>query len=301
MWGQEYWFRAWFDGLEVFWREFAAAGPMPERSYTTGYRGRAPVSGAIDTGTLAATVDVPPGAAARVRFVVSWSYPNFAKYWQSRSASEPRARPPTWRNHYATRFADSVAGARYPLAHWQRLHSETVRFKEALYAAVKKSIEFAWADSNEDRWDADRDGVLEGRQHHTLDMELFGPNSWLTGFYLGALTAGAEMAEHLGERGTAAEYRGLFERGRQWVDRHLFNGAWYHQQIDVRDRFILERFLPSDPDIIDTYWNDEAGEIKYQIADGSEIDQLNAQWHANLCGLGDLFDPGQRRTALRSL
>ena len=34
------------------------------------------------------------------------------------------------------------------------------------------------------------------------------------------------MAEHLGEPGTAAEYRGLFERGRQWVDRHLFNGAW---------------------------------------------------------------------------
>ena len=109
------------------------------------------------------------------------------------------------------------------------------------------------------------------------------------------------MAEHLGERGTAAEYRGLFERGRQWVDRHLFNGAWYHQQIDVRDRSILERFLPSDPDIIETYWNDEAGEIKYQIAEGSEIDQLNAQWHANLCGLGDLFDPAQRRTALRSL
>lgn len=23
------------------------------------------------------------------------------------------------------------------------------------------------------------DGVLEGRQHHTLDMELFGPSSWL--------------------------------------------------------------------------------------------------------------------------
>ena len=93
----------------------------------------------------------------------------------------------------------------------------------------------------------------------------------------------------------------MAERGRQWVDRHLFNGAWYHQQIDVRDRSILERFLPSDPAIIDTYWNDEAGEIKYRIAEGSEIDQLNAQWHANLCGLGDLFDPAQRRTALRSL
>ena len=38
-----------------------------------------------------------------------------------------------------------------------------------------------------DAWDLDGDGVLEGRQHHTLDMELFGPSSWLEGFYLLAL------------------------------------------------------------------------------------------------------------------
>ena len=54
---------------------------------------------------------------------------------------------------------------------------------------------------------------------------------------------GGEMAEPW----RACTAVSLFERGRQWVDRHLFNGAWYHQQIDVRDRSILERFLPSDP------------------------------------------------------
>ena len=32
---------------------------------------------------------------------------------------------------------------------------------------------------NPDRWDPDETGMLWGRQHHTLDMELFGPNSWL--------------------------------------------------------------------------------------------------------------------------
>ena len=35
-------------------------------------------------------------------------------------------------------------------------------------------------------------GVLEGRQHHTLDMELFGPSAWLQGMYLAALKASAE-------------------------------------------------------------------------------------------------------------
>ena len=37
VWAQECWFRgAWFDCLEVYWREFAAPGPMPERRYRHG-------------------------------------------------------------------------------------------------------------------------------------------------------------------------------------------------------------------------------------------------------------------------
>ena len=68
------------------------------------------------------------------------------------------------------------------------------------WPSIQRAIEFAWHPHNPDRWDPERTGVLWGRQHHTLDMELFGPNSWLTGFYLGALLAGARMAEHLGHR-----------------------------------------------------------------------------------------------------
>ena len=82
------------------------------------------------------------------------------------------------------------------------------------WLAIKKCIEYAWVQSNMDKWDQDKDGVLEGRQHHTLDMELFGPNSWLTGFYLAALKAAAEMAGFLGESDTAVEYAALFEKGK---------------------------------------------------------------------------------------
>lgn len=64
---------------------------------------------------------------------------------------------------------------------------------------MKQSLEYAWHPQNPYRWDADKDGVIDGRQHHTLDMELFGPNSWPEGFYLGALNAAAEMADYLGE------------------------------------------------------------------------------------------------------
>ena len=141
---------------------------------------------------------------------------------------------------------------------------------------------------------------MTGRQHHTLDMELFGANSWLTGFYLAALKAGAEMAEAMGEPGRAQEYREIFLKGKAWVDRELFNGKYYMQKVDIHDKGLLKPF-ESDPKLYASYWNDESGELKYQIGNGCAIDQVLAQWHANLCGLGEIFDPGQTRSALESI
>ena len=171
-----------------------------------------------------------------------------------------------------------------------------------LWPAVKKSIAFAWSPANPDRWDTGRTGVLTGRQHHTLDMELFGPNSWLTGFYLGALRAAAEMADALGEADTAADYRDLFARGKAFVDQELFNGEYYHQIVDLADKSVLKAFdTDKEGDAVDQYWDREHHQIKYQIAGGCGIDQVVAQWHANLYGLGEIFDPAQLRKALTSL
>ncbi|OCT15328.1 hypothetical protein A8709_14650 [Paenibacillus pectinilyticus] len=167
-----------------------------------------------------------------------------------------------------------------------------------IWPAIKQSITYAWAESNEDKWDPEQKGILEGRQHHTLDMELFGPNSWLSGFYLAALKAGAEMAAFLGDQTTSDEFNRIFQKGKQWVDEHLFNGAYYVQQVNLKDPTILDQF---DKETVQQYWNTEIGEMKYQIAQGCVIDQVIAQWHANLCSLGDIFDKDQTRTALQSL
>lgn len=168
----------------------------------------------------------------------------------------------------------------------------------SLWPQVKLALEYAWSPANPYRWDGNKDGVLEGRQHHTLDMELYGPNAWLQGFYLAALRAGEEMAAYLGEAETAAAYRALFEKGKAWTKEHLFNGAYFDQPIGLTDRQLLD---PYDEETRSRYWNEEAGELKYQIGHGCEIDQLCGQWHADLCGLGDLFDREQTRTALQSL
>ncbi|MCX8171890.1 MAG: glycoside hydrolase family 116 protein, partial [Candidatus Bathyarchaeota archaeon] len=159
----------------------------------------------------------------------------------------------------------------------------------------------AWVESNEDKWDLDKDGVLEGRQHNTLDIELFGPNSWLTGLYLAALKAGAEMAEYLGETGKAKEYSEIFDRGKRWVEENLFNGEYFHQLINLKDKSILEKYSVADPNVVSIYWDYEHGEIKYQIGEGCGIDQVLAQWHANICNLGEIFSKEKVKSALKSI
>lgn len=178
----------------------------------------------------------------------------------------------------------------------------------SLWPGVKAAIGFAWHPENPDRWDPDQTGVLGGRQHHTLDMELFGPNSWLAGFYLGALTAAAEMADFVGDAEAATLYRGLFARGKAWVGDTLFNGEWFSQQIDIADRETLTPFVSQkgnvthmSGDIFEQYWSDEHEEIKYQIGDGCAIDQVLAEWHARLYGLENLYDPADFATAVNAI
>lgn len=161
---------------------------------------------------------------------------------------------------------------------------------------IKKVLEYAWSEHNADCWDADKDGVLEGRQHHTLDMELFGPSSWLEGMYLAALKAASEMAEFLGDTEKKQEYRELFEKGYKWTKENLFNGKYFIQKIDITDKEITDKFGASE-----RYWNDETKQIKYQICDGSSIDQLLAQWHADIIGLGEIFDKNQISSALNEM
>jgi len=84
-----------------------------------------------------------------------------------------------------------------------------------LWPRVKKAIEFCWIPGG---WDADQDGVMEGCQHNTMDVEYFGPNPQMGIWYLGALRAAEEMARYLGEDAFADRCRSLFERGSRWSE-----------------------------------------------------------------------------------
>ncbi len=177
-----------------------------------------------------------------------------------------------------------------------RLSGET-DWMSARWPAVRRMIAYAWSPENPDRWDPERTGVLHGRQHHTLDMELFGPSAWLTGIYLAALKAAAAMAEACGDPAFAAECRAVFARGKAWVEAHLFDGEVYGQAVDLDDRGALAPYGDAD----EAYWGAEHGEIKYQVGAGVEVDMTLGQWFADLCGLGEILDPARTASTLRAV
>ena len=77
---------------------------------------------------------------------------------------------------------------------------------------------------------------------------------------------------------------------------NLFNGEYFIQKVDLNNSTIPKHFGCED-----VYWNNERNEIKYQIGEGSEIDQLCGQWHCSINGLGYIFDKEQITTALKSM
>ena len=129
---QRYWFRgAWFDSLEVYWREFASPGRIKDRAYPDG----GDVAG--DQGMLAAHVAVEPGAREQVRFLITWSFPNVTNYWNSASCETAHSQglSTVWRNYYATIWENSGASAEYGMRNWDRLYERTLTFKDTLFSS----------------------------------------------------------------------------------------------------------------------------------------------------------------------
>ena len=188
---------------------------------------------------------------------------------------------------------------------WQ--FSGNDEFLREIWPKIKKALEFAWTEPN--GWDPNKDGVMEGCQHNTYDIEFYGPNTMMGAIYLGALRAAEEMANYLGEKETAEEYRAVYESGRKRTDDELFNGEYYIQKVEVMNGLTVpdnlkvplnDPYQPIDSGQSTAEVNGDS-EIKYQYGNGCLADQLLGQWACHVAGLGYVLDKEHVRKSVESI
>jgi uncharacterized protein (DUF608 family) len=161
---------------------------------------------------------------------------------------------------------------------WQLSGDDT--FLRELYPKAVSALSYAWKKGG---WDGNQDGVMEGVQHNTMDVEYYGPNPQMTVWYLGALRAMEEMALYMKDREMAAKCRKLFLNGSRWTDENLFNGEYYIHKIIVPEK----EDIPEEQLV--GMGSADYGNPDYQLGEGCLVDQLVGQYLAHVCGLGYLL------------
>jgi len=177
---------------------------------------------------------------------------------------------------------------------WQ-LSGDDAFLKEH-WPKVKKSLEFSWIPGG---WDANKDGVMEGSQHNTMDVEYFGPNPQMGFWYLGALKASAEMASYLGNKKFAKTCQSLYNQGSKWMDENLFNGEYYEQHI--QPPMSADNVAPSLMDITSGKGSIDLTSPDFQLGKGVLVDQLVGQVFSHIVGLGYLGKEENIKKTLESI
>ncbi|MBP5286129.1 MAG: hypothetical protein ILO34_08510 [Kiritimatiellae bacterium] len=153
-----------------------------------------------------------------------------------------------------------------------------------MWPRVKLVLSYAWRPGS---WDEDADGVMEGEQHNTMDVNYYGPNSQMQFWYMGALRAAEEMAKATGDVEFGEKCRTIREKAREFTDGTLFNGEYYEQAIYSP---ATRRPLAEGEDVPD-----------FQLGKACLVDQLVGQQFANLVGLGWLCSEKNVRKASESV
>lgn len=165
--------------------------------------------------------------------------------------------------------------------------SGDLAFLQKHWSKVKAAMAYAWIPGG---WDANQDGVQEGKQHNTMDVDYYGPNPQMQFWYFGALKACEQMALAMNDKAFAVKCADIFKKGSAWVDQHLFNGAYYEHKITDPKTFAFLNMADSNVQI-----------PKYQLGSGCLVDQLVGQYMAHVCGLGYLAKKENVQTTLATI
>ncbi|MBN1284385.1 MAG: hypothetical protein JXB47_03210 [Anaerolineae bacterium] len=156
-------------------------------------------------------------------------------------------------------------------------------YREVLRGAGRAWFDSVWPEITQlmdylmAEFDVSGDGVIRGEQPNTYDISVFGPNTFIGSLYLAALRAAEEMARRQGQDELADKYRERFEAGRQNLDAAVWNGEYWHQDVNL------------------------SVHTQYQWGIGCHADQLFGQWWAHALGLGYVLPKEHIRQALKSM
>jgi len=147
-------------------------------------------------------------------------------------------------------------------------------FLESIWERVQLSMDHVIK-----KWDPDKDGMLVGAQHNTLDEPWHGQVHWLTNLYHAALKASAVMARQMKQPEIADRYEAIVAKGMPAMVELLWNqefGYFIHK--------------PGDSD-----------KEKHGSTNGCHIDQvLGDSWLHNV-GIAPILPQDKIRAALQAL
>ncbi len=177
-----------------------------------------------------------------------------------------------FRGEYGEGYAvDSQSG--YVLrAYREHQMSADSRFLTQLWPRIKKALGYMI------QQDGKQSGLLTNRQHNTLDVDLYGPSSWLSSLYLAALQAGELMAKEMEDLDFAKQCQEILSNGYKNFSKTLWNGSYF-----------VSKPSPNHPNSL-------------QYGDGCEVDQVMGQaWLYQIGCKNRLFDNNQTLSALKSI
>lgn len=152
--------------------------------------------------------------------------------------------------------------------------STSTAFLTGIWPRVKKAMQYLIGHDG-----TPPNGIFETDQYNTLDATWYGEIPWISGLYVAALHAAAEMALDMGDNDFARQCRTIAASGSDYLDDMLWNSKYHYFEQKV------------DPKHADATNSNR----------GCYIDQMFGQTYTHQLGLAPVFDTKKADIALKSL
>lgn len=186
----------------------------------------------------------------------------------------PRFVPPIWERPVGAPdnpALDGLLGA--ILKTWREFRSTgDIAWLEKCWPHVELALYYI-----QQNHDPEMNGTILGEQPNTYDISIYGLNSFIGTLYISALHAASRMADRLGHTEQAEDLRQRAASGSSILEKQLWNGGWYIQEVD------LVQYAEQN-------W-----------ATGIHSDHLLGQWWADSLQLPVTLDPANVRQAVRNI